>query len=102
MTSESLPDYEIVIEDIIRKVEKVIVSPSVIYVHAEVFKHTNAKYPYTKTEVKMMTIPSGQLNFTWDNMFQGLQTNKVVITFVDSQAVSGSYSKNPFNFEISI
>ncbi|KAJ8309732.1 hypothetical protein KUTeg_011597 [Tegillarca granosa] len=58
ITNENQPAYEVVIEDIILKVAKVIVSPSVIYGHAEVLKHTNAKYPYTKTEVKMMTIPS--------------------------------------------
>ncbi|KAJ8304538.1 hypothetical protein KUTeg_018121 [Tegillarca granosa] len=104
MTSESLPDYEIVIEDIILKVAKVIVSSSVIYGHTEVLKHTNTKYPYTKTEVKMMTIPAGRLNFTWDNMLQGknpynfenFNLNSIGL-YVNSVPVSGNVMKLNYN-----
>lgn len=55
--------------------------------------------PYTRTEIKMMAIPTGQVTFTWDNMFQGIRPNKLVVAFVDSVAVAGTYSTNPFNFK---
>lgn len=44
-----------------------------------------------------MAIPTGQVTFTWDNMFQGIRPNKLVVAFVDSVAVAGTYSTNPFN-----
>lgn len=47
----------------------------------------------------MMAIPSGQVAFTWDNMFQGVRPNKLIVAFVDSAAVAGTYSTNPFNFK---
>ncbi|KAK3107428.1 hypothetical protein FSP39_014345 [Pinctada imbricata] len=99
MTNELGPNFQIFIEDIILKVCKLQINPAVIYGHAEVMKTVPALYPYTRTEVKMMAIPSGQVNFTWDNMFQGIRPNKLIVGFVDSQAVAGSYEKNPFNFQ---
>ena len=99
MTNELGPDFQIFIDDIMFKVCKLQVNPAVIYGHAEVMKTMPALYPYTRTEVKMMAIPSGQVNFTWDNMFQGVRPNKVVIGFVDTDGVAGSYFKNPFNFQ---
>lgn len=56
----------------------------------------NAKYPFTKTEVKMFSLATGQVNFTWDNIFQGLRTNRVIIGFL---SVAGSYTLNPWNFK---
>ncbi|KAK3109146.1 hypothetical protein FSP39_023936 [Pinctada imbricata] len=99
MTNELGPDFRIEIEDIVLKVCKLQVNPAVIYGHAEIMKTMPALYPYTRTEVKMMAIPAGQVTFTWDNMFQGVRPNKLVIGFVESEAVAGSYSKNPFNFQ---
>ena len=99
MTNELGPDFHLVIEDIILKVCKLQVNPAVIYGHAEIMKTMPALYPYTRTEVKMMAIPSGQVNFTWDNMFQGIRPQKLVIGFVNSQAVASSFSLNPFNFQ---
>ncbi|KAJ8305205.1 hypothetical protein KUTeg_009160 [Tegillarca granosa] len=98
MTDEQSPDYQIFIEDIILKVCKVQVNPAVIYGQAEVLKHENAKYPFTRTEIKQVSIPAGQINFTFDNIFQGLRPNKVVVAFVKSEAVAGAWTLNPFNF----
>ncbi|KAK3107460.1 hypothetical protein FSP39_015061 [Pinctada imbricata] len=99
MTNELGPDYDVVIEDMALQICKVQINPAVIYAHAQTLQHANAKYPYIKTEVKMMTLAQGQVNFTWDNVFQGMSPNKVVIGFVDSKAVAGSYDKNPFFFQ---
>ncbi|KAJ8307849.1 hypothetical protein KUTeg_014632 [Tegillarca granosa] len=98
MTSETSPDYEIFIEDICLKVCKVQVNPAVIYGQAEVLKQTNAKYPYTRTEIKQISIPTGQISCAFDNLFQGLKPNRVVIAFVKSEAAAGSYTLNGYNF----
>ena len=36
---------------------------------------------------------------TWDNMFQGVRPNKLIVAFLDSAAVAGTYATNPFNFK---
>ena len=99
MTSEGNPDFEVVVEDIYLKVCKLQVLPSIITAHAEKLKTTNAKYPFTRTEVRLMSIPAGSLNFNYNNLFNGLRPTRVVVGFVDSQAAAGSYALNPFNFQ---
>ena len=47
----------------------------------------------------MMSIPKGQISFTWDNIFQGSRPNKIIIGLVNANAVAGSYTLNPFNFK---
>ncbi|KAK3107098.1 hypothetical protein FSP39_007110 [Pinctada imbricata] len=98
ITNELGDDYEVKIEDMAMKICKVQISPAVIYAHSQALQHVNAKYPFIKTDVKMMALAQGQVNFTWDNIFQGMRPNKIVIGFVNSQAVAGSLSLNPFNF----
>ena len=99
MSDELNPKYDIVIEDIILRACKVRVNPAVIYGHAEALLKTNAKYPFTKSEIKVMSIPKGQISFTWDNIFQGSKPNKIIIGLVEANAVAGNYALNPFNFK---
>lgn len=99
MTVESNPDFKITIEDIILKACKVQVNPAVIYGHAEILKTVNAKYPFTKTEVKQITIAAGTVNFDQDQLFQNIRPNRVVVGFVNALGAAGDYTKNPFNFE---
>jgi hypothetical protein len=67
--------------------------------HAEKKKTTNAKYPFTRTEVRLISIAAGSLSFNYNNLFNGLRLIRVVIGFVDSEAAAGSYALNPFNFQ---
>lgn len=99
MTKEATPDFKVVIEDIILKACKVQVNPAVIYGHAEILKTVNAKYPYTKTEVKQIAIAAGTVNFNQDQLFHNLRPNRVVVGFVNALGAAGDYTKNPFNFE---
>lgn len=99
ITKEDSPDFQIVIYDNLLKVCKLQINPALIYEHAEVLQKITALYPYTRTKIKMMAIPTGQVTFNWDNMFQGIRRNKLVVAFVDSVAVAGTYSTNPFNFK---
>ncbi|KAJ8311949.1 hypothetical protein KUTeg_010502 [Tegillarca granosa] len=98
MSKETTPDYHVEIQDIVLEACKLKLNPAVIYGHAEILKTVTAKYPYTKTEVKMMSIPTGNVSFVWDNMFQGNAPSRVIIAFARSNAISGDYKKNPFNF----
>ena len=77
---------------------KVRVNPAVIYAHSEMLTTTNAKYPFTRTDCRLQSIPKGNSSFHWNNLFQGQKPNRVVVCFVESSAVSGNYKSNPFNF----
>ncbi|MES9885139.1 MAG: hypothetical protein ABW185_30225, partial [Sedimenticola sp.] len=99
MAVEDESKYIIDIEDIVLRICKIQLNPAVIYGHSEILKTVNAKYPFTKTEVKMFALAKGQVNVTLDNIFQGLRPNKAVVGFVSSHAVAGSYTLNPFNFK---
>ena len=72
--------------------------PGIIYGHNEILKSTNAKYPFTNTDVKLPAIPAGNTSFSFDQLFNPLTPNKIVISFVSSKAVSCDYKLNPFNF----
>lgn len=82
------------------KICKIQVNPAVITAHNTMLASTNAKYPYVKTEIASMTLAKGLLNFSWNQVFQNICPNKVLIVFVDSEATgTGSLSKNPWNFQ---
>lgn len=99
ITNELNPDYDIVIEEMFLRVHKVSVNPAVIMGHNQMLSRTNAKYFFTKTDLKVLTIASGQVSFTFDNIFQGWKPNKIIVGFTSSQASAGSYTTNPFNFK---
>lgn len=92
-------DFKVDITDICLLARKVRVNQAVILAHSEMLNTTNAKYPFTRTDVRQQSIPRGSSSFHWDNLFQGQKPDRVVVCFVDSAAVSGQFGKNPFNFE---
>lgn len=99
MTNAASPDFKVLIEDIVLKACKVQINPAVIYGHAEILKSVNAKYPFTKTEVKQIAIAAGTVNFDQDQLFQNIRPNRVVVGFVNALGAAGDYTKNPFNFQ---
>lgn len=60
---------------------------------------TTAKYPITRAEVKVSTIPSGVQGKTLDNIFLGQVPKRCIVGFVNNAAFNGSLTKNLFNFE---
>lgn len=92
-------DFKIDIADVCLLARKIKVNPAVIFAHSEMLNTTNAKYPFTRTDCRMQSIPQGSSSFHWDNLFQGQKPDRVVVCFVDSAAVSGQFGKNPFNFQ---
>jgi hypothetical protein len=56
--------------------------------HAEKLKTTNAKYPFTRTEVRLISIAAGSLSFNYNNLFNGIRPTQVVIGFIDSEAAA--------------
>ncbi|XP_041364399.1 uncharacterized protein F54H12.2-like [Gigantopelta aegis] len=98
MAGEDNPDYKVKIEDVYLRVCKVRPNTAIITAHAKTLQNTEAIYPFTRSDIKVASIPRGQLSFHWDHLFQNKCPNKVVVALVSAEAVNGSYTKNPFNF----
>ncbi|XP_041364426.1 uncharacterized protein F54H12.2-like [Gigantopelta aegis] len=101
MAGKSGQEYKIELLDIYYKICKLKMNSALILTHNKLFEKSNALYPFTKTEVKMSSIPSSQQSYVCDSVFQSQCPGKLVVGFVNSDGVSGSYTKNPFNFQSS-
>ena len=66
--------------------------------HVKAFEKTSCKYPIRRVEVKVDTVPRGNMNYVQDNMFLGQLPKRLVIGCVDSDALNGTITKIPFDF----
>ncbi|XP_038271561.1 uncharacterized protein F54H12.2-like [Dermochelys coriacea] len=80
-------------------VKKVRVTPSVRLGHAEALLTANAKYPEDHVGMKVFSIPAGSKVSNQENLFLGQLPKMLVLGFVDNDAFSESYTKNPFHFK---
>ena len=78
---------------------KVQLTPAARMGHVKVLEKTSCKYPVRRVEVKVDTVPTGNMNYVQDNMFLGQLPKRLVITCVDSDALNGAIGKNPFDFK---
>ncbi|NJL55647.1 hypothetical protein HC928_10935 [bacterium] len=101
MTSATDKKFKLVIEDICLKAHYLEVHPGIISGHHEalVTKKAKAIYPFTKLECKTFNIPSGSRSFYFDNIFNNGYPQRVLCALVQSDAFSGNFTKNPFDFE---
>ncbi|XP_027674070.2 uncharacterized protein F54H12.2-like [Chelonia mydas] len=79
-------------------VKKVRVAPSIRPGHTEALLTTNAKYPVGHVGMKVFSIPAGSRVSNQENLFLGQLPKMLVPGFVDNDAFSRSYAKNPFHF----
>lgn len=91
--------YQIRIEDAFLRLTKLKINPAILVSHSKVLKEVTAKYPFVKTDLKVANIIAGQNSFSWDMISSSYLPRLVIVTFVESSALIGSYDKNPFNFE---
>jgi len=90
--------YKIKIHECKFYMRKVKLSSSVFVAHAKALEEGNAKYPIRRVVCKTFTIPTGNLDFTQENVFAGTLPTRLVIGLVDNSAYNGNYELNPFNF----
>lgn len=91
--------WQVEIMDAALRICHVTVNPGVILGHAEAMKKTPAMYPLLKSDIRSFTIPSGSYSFVADDVFQGQIPTELMVAMTSAAAFSGSYSKNPFNFQ---
>lgn len=90
---------KISITDATLMIRKARINPSVLLAHQKVLATTTAKYPITRAEVKVLTIPSGIQGKTLDNVFLGQIPKRCIIGFVNNAAFNGTFTKNPYDFD---
>jgi hypothetical protein len=52
--------------------------------HVKAFEKTSCKYPVRRVEVKVDTVPTGNVNYVQDNMFLRQLPKRLAIACVDS------------------
>ena len=92
-------NYKIKIKDLALFVRNVQLSPVVRMGHGKALEKTSCKYPNRRIEVKVDTVPRGNMNYIQDNMSLGQFPKSLVIACVDSDALNGTITKNPFDFK---
>ena len=80
-------------------VRKVQLSPVVWMGHVKTLEKTSCKYPVRRVEVKVDTVPTGNMNYVQNNLFLGQLPKRLVIACVDSDALNGTIGKTPFDFK---
>lgn len=80
-------------------IKKVSVAPGVRLAHSRALQHTNAKYAIDRVCLKTYSIPAGTRVCNQDNLFMGQIPKFIIVGFVDNEGYTGSYMRNPFNFE---
>ncbi len=85
--------------DVILKVRKVKVSPTVSMAHEVALKKMAAIYPIRRIECKTYVMAANVPNVRKDNIFTGNIPKTFVFGLLDARGFSGDYKKNPYNFE---
>ena len=91
--------YKIDVEEAYMMIRKVKPTPGVQLGHAEALLSTPAKFPITRKETKVIALAREVSTFVKDNIFLGQLPKRVVIALVDTNAYSGAFHLNPYNFE---
>ncbi|XP_069615892.1 uncharacterized protein F54H12.2-like [Ranitomeya imitator] len=79
-------------------VKRVQVSPAVQISHSQALLSATAKYAIDRTCMKVYSIAAGTQITNHENLFLGQIPKTVILGFVDNEAFSGSYAKNPLLF----
>ncbi|KAG1684195.1 hypothetical protein GQR58_009482 [Nymphon striatum] len=90
--------YKIKIEHASLFVRKVKLSNSAALAIGKTILEGPAKYAISKVDMKVLSIPSGNLSSNNDNVFLGPMPKRLVLGFVDNRAFNGDYTKSPWNF----
>jgi hypothetical protein len=92
-------NYKIKIKDLALFVRNVQLSPAVRMGHVKALEKTRCRYPIRRAEVKVDTVPRGDMNYVQDNMFLGQLPKRLVIGCVDSDALNRTITKSSFDFK---
>ena len=94
--------YKVEVTDAVLKVCYVKLNPAVLLAYNETLQKQEALYPYKKSDVKCFGVPQGQYSVSIDDIFQGEIPDRLVLSLVASEALSGSVGRIRFDWVITI
>ena len=97
--NSSSKNPKVELTDVVLKIRKVKVDQAIRDSTEVLLKQTPAIYPVRRVVCKALSIAPGLPNVRLDNIFSGLVPTSFVFGLVDSNAYTGEYGKNPFNFK---
>ena len=97
--NSSSKNPKVELTDVVLKIRKVKVYQAIRDSTEVLLKQTPAIYPVRRVVCKALSIAPGLPNVRLDNIFSGLVPTSFVFGLVDSNAYTGEYGKNPFNFK---
>jgi hypothetical protein len=79
---------------------KVQVSDAFYSAFSETLSHgNNIKYPYLRSDIRTLNFAQGLSTLSSDDIFQNMVPTRLILAMVRSEAYSGDYNLNPFNFQ---
>jgi len=75
------------------------VSPSFLLAQETMLHRANARIPFTKVEMKTITIAQGLTSKEMDNIYSGILPERVTVALITDNRVNGSANHNPFYFQ---
>ena len=99
MSVEEDQDYKVDVTDVTFKVQYIEPTNQLLIGHAEALSKSPAIFPYTKSIIKPSTIPAYVQTWSVDTLFANEIPDTLIVAMVDSEAYTGSYNLNPFNFQ---
>lgn len=74
------------------------INQNVVLQHNDILSKRPALYPFSRSNIRSVIIPTGISNITIDNLYSGVLPNSLIFAFVLNDAFNGIKSKNPLNF----
>jgi len=88
--------YKIQFDQAVLYVKRHIVHPSIVAQHQKLSK---LQYPLRTFETRTFSIPASSQTVLSETLFRSKLPEFLIITFVDSLAITGKLDKSPFNFQ---
>jgi len=99
MTPQGEKMYTFEVGEAILKMCHVKLNPGVMVSHSQQIKKSPALYPHMKSDIRTYNIQPGSYSWGIDDIFQGQIPSRVVVGLVSAEGYSGTYHRNPYNFQ---
>ena len=99
-TTESTSEFRVLFHNLKLSVNRVKMLPELIMEHEKRFAAGQmARFPFTRTDCKFVTIAQGETSFRTHNIFRKVLPNSALVFFVKSAAMTGAKKLNPLNLQ---
>jgi hypothetical protein len=92
-------EYKIEIAEVILRIPKYYVNTSTRLSHESFLRNNNAIYAFRRSEIRSFSIDRGSRTVLKDNISLTQSPTKILIAMLDTSALTGNYTKNPYNFQ---